>query len=133
MPCSGSITNNLHSMVKATTYSIGTHRVELAESPTGSMSPWTLESVRELGENVVVSADMAWFVRIDGTEIYRVDLVYGEKDIDGILSSLTGMGEAEADAAIESMKQVSPRPVMYLEKHPTVEETINKIMERRTE
>ena len=118
-------------MVRSLEYRIGTHRVELAESSTGSMSPWTLEAVVGLGERVAVSDDMTWFVRIDGTEIYRIGLVLGGKGIDGILSSLVGMSESEADDALESMKRLSPRPEMYLEACPTVSETITKLKEMK--
>lgn len=49
------------------------HKIEVCLGSTGSCSPWFLDACTEHGINLIVSADMHWWMRIDNCDIYSLD------------------------------------------------------------
>ena len=48
------------------------HKIEVCLGSTGSCSPWFLDACTEQGINLIISADMHWWMRIDN-DVYSVD------------------------------------------------------------
>ena len=55
------------------TYTIDGHTVEYRESSTGSCDPWSMDYANEHNINLMITADMAEFVLIDGDSIFRLN------------------------------------------------------------
>lgn len=49
------------------------HKIEVCLGSTGSCSPWFLDACTEHGINLIISADMHWWMRIDNSDIYSLD------------------------------------------------------------
>ena len=60
-------------MVTGTTITFGPHVVEIRYSPTGSYSPWHAEVYRKRNEYGFCTSDVAYFVRVDDKDIYKVE------------------------------------------------------------
>ena len=74
-------------MVKTIKYTIDNQKVEVAESSTGSLSPWEMEFVDKHKLNLMVTSDMAYFMRVNDTDVYRVD-IYPNENFPNDLSKL---------------------------------------------
>lgn len=48
------------------------HKIEVVLGETGSCSPWFIDACTEQGINLMISADMHWWMRIDN-DVYSVD------------------------------------------------------------
>ena len=51
------------------------HKIEVCLGETGSCSPWFIDACTEQGINLMISADMHWWMRIDNCDIYSVDVL----------------------------------------------------------
>ena len=49
------------------------HKISLLSNGTGSIDPWSEEYARSIGVSLMCTADMADFMLVDGTHIYKFD------------------------------------------------------------
>ena len=54
-------------------YKIDEHTIEFQGSGTGSIDPWSSEYARKINVSVMCTADMAEFMLVDGSHIYKFD------------------------------------------------------------
>lgn len=70
------------------TYHFGPHKVEFRYSGTGSLSPWHQEAYAEKNKFMFVTADVAYFIRVDNDKIYRIERI--DANVDSELSKIEG-------------------------------------------
>lgn len=58
------------------------HKIEVVLGETGSCSPWFIDACTEQGINLMISADMHWWMRIDNDTYSLDDLTDSHKLID---------------------------------------------------
>lgn len=107
------------------TYKFGPHKVEIRYHHTGSYSPWHGEVYEKEGLGpCLVSADVAYFMRVDGKDIYQVL----SSDVYDELAEIEKNYDYYPAEMVEKFKQLLSSP--KLDKRLTVEESLKRIRER---
>lgn len=101
------------------------HYIEIRYSPTSSLSSWHLDELEKENINVWITSDVAYFMRVDKKDIYRIDNCNAlkcfdkVKEIDDIWVNDNETGEYLFNEYLASLK-----------KYPTVEEIIESSKNR---
>ena len=88
------------------TYIFGPHKIELTYGSTGTSSPWHLEAYQKYNIVTWGTADVAYYIRVDEKDIYKIKYMGNLTDICNKLESISAHYDECAPEMEESLGEL---------------------------